>query len=277
MHNPTLPTSCSTEYKAVLNELIQEHKVKGGNLPKIVARAFADYHLTELQVRDILSTLNVKTFERPKGVTMDWRPSITVEDLSIKYTNPEDPEEYISCVPPPDGGDKPYVMHHTPEGYVTLEWFTKILPELEKMRQDGAADIHAHDHFKNESLSLGQVTTINRYFQGESIVGIKGICTQCFKVSLPRSGFGIRYVHAKNNAHEVRYCPGKPVPKFDSQKRPYVTHKEHGSWVCIDPVTSSPKYADVRQCAETHIPYEQYDFKKLSIRMPECECQKKNP
>src|ERR1700687_3223180 len=108
MGHPLQSTSNCTEYKALLNALIQEHRVKGGNLHKIVAHAFADYDLNEYQIKDILSSLNVKTFDRPKGVPYAWKPSIVEIDLSIKYTNPEDREEYILCVPPPDGVEKPY-------------------------------------------------------------------------------------------------------------------------------------------------------------------------
>ncbi len=242
-----------------------------------------------------------KSIENAKRVITnlpkDWMPRIsTTYHFSLSYHNPNDPLEYIAIVPPVSSGFRPYIIHHTSEGYVSPTWFDDVLPVLKQISYTKRPKNEVGKVFRNEKLTLGQVNTINHFFHEDPILKIAGVCTKCYRVSLPKKGFGVRYYFDG----EIKSIPPQGIIKeirLSARKggydRPYVTElvvapqgmtaldendnvqltrKGDQIWRMIDPQSNNSSFSIDPEKRNVHIDASVYDFDMLTMRLPVCLC-----
>jgi hypothetical protein len=252
--------------------------------------AMAEKH--DLSIKDVQELgihLGLKLYPWPAGIPKNWRYLLCKSYLSQKYIS-SDSFEYLTVVPPDRIGRLPYVIHRTSHGYADARWFYEIVPQLEKILKDPTVGNPFSGHFNSIlnslcnntgngiEMTIGQVHAINLFFD-KYVPGID-LCSTCFKVSLPRSGAGERWICRENEEFEVRLSAAKPKARFPVQQTEYISHSE------VDD-NGKKLYAlwDEKKCAvsfdrkmeqeATHIPWDIYDFNKFSLRMPGCKCKKK--
>ncbi len=161
------------------------------------------------------------------------------------------------------------------------------------------------EQFKNLSLTLGQVNTINHFFRKDPILRIKGLCTKCYRVSLPDKGFGVKYslrgkpqtIPSNGIIKELRFSARKPphnplpyvtelvvapegIDVWDQQEvngvnqdRKMTTRKGDLIWTMFDPRTERQEFSTTVKRRQTHIPASCYDFDKLSYSLEVCLCK----
>lgn len=124
----------------------------------------------------------------------------------------------------------------------------------------------------------GQIQAFNLFFE-KYVPGLEGICFSCFKVMLPRSGSGERWLHQDSSGaeYEVRLSAAKSLG-FPSQQSEYVSQT-------ITDINKARKFAmwDTKKCevvysnsmkqGPTHIPWPIYDYNKFILDMPICKCK----
>lgn len=256
---------------------------------RLIAKRAELHELSSSQVTELAVQIGLKWYPRPKNVPESWKLVICKDYLAQRYNNPDDPYEYIVVVRSDMRGGRPYIVHRTPEGYADVKWFYEVFPQLDKLLKDPAMGrpfsmsfnqiVNGWFRDAGKEMRPGHVQALNLFFE-KYVPGIKGICSTCFMVSLPRSGAGIRYTHRENEVNEIRLSAAKPAARFLSQRVEYVTHTEltqdgnviYITWDNLQGVAgSSPT---IKQ-SDTHIPWEVYDFNQCSIGMPTCKCPKK--
>jgi hypothetical protein len=92
-------------------------------------------------------------------------------------------------------------MHHTENGFVNANWFYEIVPELEKFSYRPFSE-EFNNHFNqlyekkypNRGMNPTQVRAVNLFFK-KFVPGVEGVCTKCYKIMLPRSGAGEKYLY----------------------------------------------------------------------------------
>lgn len=243
--------------------------------------------------------LGMKLFPRPKGIGQDWKYSLCKSYLSQRYTNPKNPCEYTVVVPPGNKGSLPYVIHRSGQGYADARWFLEVIPELATIISDPAVGRPFSMNFNSElnkffetrnhgkGMTPGQIQALNLFFE-KYVPGIEGICTSCFKVSLPISGAGERWTLRSDDRYEVRLSAAKPNGKSRQQSE-YVSHAEVDQnqellYALWDPAQCQVRYGhkivggqkNEQNIIDSHIPWKVYDFDKLSIGMPRCQCKNKS-
>lgn len=98
------------------------------------------------------------------GLPSDWIPLLNREYFSLAYHSPVDLCEYIAVVPSTPGG-LPYIVHHTSEAPIDPNWFNQVVPILYEISLQDRPHAEIGKPFKNQKLTLGQVNTINHFFQ----------------------------------------------------------------------------------------------------------------
>ncbi|GAB5411168.1 MAG: hypothetical protein ChlgKO_02820 [Chlamydiales bacterium] len=228
------------------------------------------------------------------GLPDTWIPFLNHQYFSLAYKNPKDPLEIISVVPAAPG-HLPYIVHETPDGCIHSDWFNKIVPILCDISRSDKIKKSLKNTFKNEELTLGQVNTINHFFKEDPLIKIEGVCTECYRVSLPDKGFGVKYLLKKipeplptNGAiKEIRYSAGK------AGKTPYVTEivlankgmnvedpnnefrktrYQEKIWTMHHEDSKNYSFSSYPRREETHIDAKAYDFNNLELRLPLCKC-----
>lgn len=228
------------------------------------------------------------------GLPDTWIPFLDDYYFSLAYRNPKDQNEYIIVVPSTPG-HLPHIIHQTSDGLVHPDWFNKIVPLLYKISVEGTIKRNITKPFKNENLTLGQVNTINHFFNQDPILKIEGVCTKCYQVSLPQKGFGVRYLLndlpdetiQDGIIEEIRYSAGK------CHTKPYVTEvliakkelnvenkngkiektkAEQKIWTMVNKNTGEYTFSNYKKREETHIDARIYDFDQLKLRLPICTC-----
>lgn len=211
-------------------------------------------------LKDLAKYLDIH-FEPPPKAYDQWYPSFCASLISVKYVNPQDHREYITIPTPRSPIGSIQVLHHYPTGYQCVEYFNAFIPrvslqELVAKYYEGAEA--ANDAVFDESeenrmivnshlLSSGRgnfsrtiaknvmihysdleeytVRVLHAFFD-IYVPYVDGVCSNCFKISLPDNGFGIKYDSVVNDAYnklEIRVSP--PKPDGDRQQRYlYVTN-----------------------------------------------------
>lgn len=189
-------------------------------------------------------------------------------------------------VVPKNYGHLPYLIHRTSVGYADITWFKEVIPELEKIIKDPTIGYSFSRKFNaavnqlfDKGMKPGQVQALNLFF-GKYVPGIEGVCTTCYKVTLPMSGAGEKWTNRKDERYEVRLSAAKPQSSHPGQQIEYVSHTEldgrneeiFATWNKKKGVAGFDKKMDQE---DTHIPWDVYDFNKFSVGMPLCRCRKK--
>lgn len=262
----------------------------------IIAKLAEEADLSSNQTTQLALHIGLKWYPRPKNVPESWKLLICKDHLSQKYLNPLDLREYVSIKLPKALGGLPYILHRTSQGYADAQWFYEMVPELEMLLKDPTIshpfselfNLTVNRLFENRrnglGMTVGQLQAINLFFE-KHVPGLDGICTTCFKISLPKSGAGERFVHRQNDFYEVRLSAAKPNARFPNQRIEYVTHREvdlaseisnptaiYSTW---NKKKKSMGFDKNVQQEDSHIPWNIYDFKKFEIGMPICKCMKK--
>jgi len=265
-------------WRDALYEAIRQSRdttaIAGIGLYKHISNAIDLSKLNEAQYIEVLGNCGVKTWPRPKNIPSEWIFSVSRKYLNVKFENPHNALEYVIVIPPHARGRQSYIIHHLPNMCVPAEWFEEILPQLDPMLHVKDVDKKAYEFVEKKMLTEKQVVLINDFFLRYRIPVIEGICRACFRVSLPKTGFGLRYQEKSNHHNEVRFCPGRKNSLNPSQQRPYVTQKESNKFLSIDESITPSKYGYTtdRRLPGVHIPYEKYDFNQLWTQP--CQCKR---
>lgn len=283
---------------------------KQGKYCHLVLQEAEKEQLSEWEVRKLANHLGIRWFP-PPYFAGTWLPSLCKIYLSVKYTNPKEPQEFIvlfSANTCKFGGK--IVIHHTPNGYLDKSWFTEFVPDLDQMAnnfQMAAGRIvdrggsfskqtsqqlrrefsaHINDPINSRysgGMSMDQIRATNAFFF-KYLPDVDGLCTRCFKLSLPRTGAGVRWFAPSNNFCEVRLSEPK-IFEHEGQRRLYLTHNYtyneqvlHVKWKGI--FNDTPTLTTTLKQQETHIPWELYDYEHLVASLPEhqghkflvCQC-----
>jgi hypothetical protein len=289
------------------------------------------YPLNLENVKQLASFLRIRHNFVPNQY-FRWTPSLSNLMSCIKYTNPANSKEYILDVPSKKNLYSTEILHHVPDqGFTAVDVFKRLtplaLPDLNDLKKNFYNDftvkhpnVLGYDTERqgkairgvfSKSVSKPINTTpdldpyairlIHAFF--EIIVPeIDDICSKCFKVSMPESGFGIKYLNkiADNLYYEVRLSPEK-LGGQNQQSQIYITNKlnVHGKVRFVEwQQTNEPVYNFTEDITKsiTHIPYRHNDqesifsflntkesidyFKKLSSKAPNliipiCQCHLK--
>ena len=170
---------------------------------------------------------------------------------------------------------------------ITKNDLSKLSPSLSpKAREDSVREkfgICVNDEinriFSSQGMKIEQVRAINAFF-GNYIPDVDGICANCFKLSLPRRGPGIRWFSLSLSQCEIRLSEPKLHGQI-GQRKIYITHqyalskKLHIKWDgTVNLPTLDPKSAQ----EYTHLCWKTYDYEYitncLSKQVPICQCPK---
>ena len=302
-------------WRDILQIARQEHpeSVNVYTYAKTIARLANASRLGKNDIIELALHLGIKVFPRDRtfhnylgsskrivtGLPDNWVPLLNETYFSLAYHNPEEFLEYIAVVPS-RSGSLPYIIHHTPEGYINPNWFNEVVPLLYQISCEANPKNHVGKTFKHQQLTLGQVNTINHFFKSDPILKIEGLCTNCYRVSLPKKGFGVRFHYEGQPKDMPPYGMIKEI-RFSARKsssmgptsKPYVTEliiaspgmnvetientsrpakRNEPIWTMIDSKTGRYGFSTYPERKETHIDAALYDFDKLSMRLPVCSC-----
>lgn len=171
------------------------------------ARISEELNLPASQLINLALHLGVRWFPKPVNIPDTWKIVLCKKFLSQRYNNPTNPEEYVVIKSPNSYGGLPYIIHKTSEGYAENRWFTEVIPNLNELLAQAFSDCKypytedfnttVNQFFENaqngKGMTVGQVAAFNLFFD-KYVPGLEGICTNCFRVSLPNSGAGERWV-----------------------------------------------------------------------------------
>lgn len=252
---------------------------------KILMALESEKHdLPEAQIKEMILSFERVLSRKPKNIPDNWKLKWCKFYLAPRYENPNDSMEYIVTIPHDDRGFLPYIIHHTRGGFADARWFYEIVPQLEQILRDKSLGRpfsfkfnEAINQMFGDQMTRGQVQAINVFF-GKFVPGIEGVCSTCYKVSLPDSGSGEKWTYRRKNKYEIRLSAAKPNGKA-GQKVEYVSHTELDSegnliFATWDKEKSEKGFDYFMRQKNTHIPWEVYDFDKFSLRMPLCTCRK---
>ncbi len=282
-------------WQDVIAKVKEEH-------PGVNQSSFKFKHLlaTEAEIHNLSWNLTnqlahyvgIKLYPRPNGLPETWPITLCKSYLAQKYINPLDPSEWLVVMHPDALGCLPYLIHRTPLGFADARWFYEIVPELANIVKDPTIG-HPFSMTFNEAVNQkfasqrngrgmtpGQIQTINLFFQ-QYVPGLEGVCSTCFKVMLPMSGAGERWIHNGQNekTYEVRLSAAKPMGK-NAQRTEYVSQtiidqnqnpaRKYALW---DTKNCRVGYTNNMKQEATHIPWEIYDYNKFNVDMPICLCK----
>lgn len=254
--------------KVTAAELIEQSKnyitslgIEISTLPRTNYRRFIrvyaeQYRLDERELKKLADHLDIKWFPPDSSIPHSYVPSICFEYDGIKYTNPDDSQEFTLFCSSKSIFGVECVLKHTKNGYQDPSYFTHFVPLLAdvwsnyqnalkpvsfsaqtplKKRDDILRNLQEryinsplNREYKN-GMSLTKHQVIHLFFN-QYLPGIEGICPICFKLSLPLKGFGASWESRKEQHSEVIYQEIRlSVPKlnssYDSHKILYVTHE----------------------------------------------------
>lgn len=197
-------------WREILQLASQEHHADANlhTYAKTVIRLANAFQLNSKDIIELAIHLRMKVFPKDRifrnylgeskkviaGLPDNWVPLLNDTYFSLAYHNPEDYLEYIA-VAPSNQGYPPHIIHHTSEGYVSPDWFNKVVPLLYQISYANKPKNEVGKVFKNQQLTLGQINTINHFLKSDPILKIEGLCTKCYQVSLPKKGLGVRFCY----------------------------------------------------------------------------------
>lgn len=302
-------------WRAVLQAARQGHLeiTNPYSYAKRIVRLANESQLSEKDIMELAIHLGMKVFPRDRtfqnyfyrskkivtGLPDNWVPLLNDTYFSLAYHNPQEFLEYIAVVPA-RSGSLPHIIHHTPEGYVSPNWFNEIVPILQSISYEASPKNKIRKAFIGQQLTLGQVNTINYFFKSDPILKIEGLCTKCYRVSLPKKGFGVRFYYEGHLRDmpphgiikEIRLSARKPS-SMGPTSIPYVTelvianpsmvvetdkgnlrpaNKNEQVYTMMNPTTGRYGFSTYAEREETHIDAALYDFDKLTMRLPVCTC-----
>ncbi|MCE2983175.1 MAG: hypothetical protein LW832_06380 [Parachlamydia sp.] len=79
------------------------------------------YSLTENQVKKLGQHIGIKWIA-PPYFAIAWKPSLCKIYMSVKYTNPNNPQEFIVIISSKSLFGIKSILHHTPNGYLDKSW-----------------------------------------------------------------------------------------------------------------------------------------------------------
>ena len=240
-----------------------------------------------------------------KSWTPSWIPSISMEYMSAKYTNPHCSEEFVILVSNRSVFGIKGVIEHTKNGFKDPTWFTDFVPTLVEISESYSSkvselpgNLNVNERIKAkrtignlsintplnaayQNMDIEQVRTINAFF-GEYLPSIEGICSRCFLLSLPDRGLGARWFSQDLQRCEVRLSIPKP-DGWPSQQILYVTqqykpvkkevyvkyegiiHEENENWT---DTSSNPEFTRNNRQSSVHIPWEKYCYTQTVLDLP---------
>lgn len=245
--------------------------------------------LKEDEIKDILVSCGYSAFPKPQSLIGDWKPIASMSYPAVQYVNTEEPGfyEWVTVIPHNHYGLKPHILHYSSgsESLVSNEqlefylWFQNEYPALQKIKMEVDLKDNKHvagllfERYKENSLSLIQITFLNTYFGNTSIfkqvMKDIGLCFKCFKPGLPNSGLGISRIF---NYFSIRHMQKKEWSKDETQKVDYVIINDSGKFVTLN------KDAQIgvtinRKDPDAHIPLEKYNRSELLLGKSEkCKC-----
>ena len=251
------------------------------------------YNLSRDSVVNLATYLGIRLFSQPTGIPTTWPMSLCKKYLTQKYINPADITEWVVVKQADAWGGLPYVIHRTPHGFADARWFYEVAPQLYDIAKDPTLGIVFSGKFNEtvnkkfisqnnfKGMTPGQIQTINLFFD-KYVPSLEGLCSTCFKVSLPRSGAGERWVREEANGmiYEVRLSAAKPTGQ-KGQRIEYVSqtiidqNQDKNYFALWDPIKSSFEYTNNMKQEYTHIPWSTYDYNKFNVNMPLCLCKGK--
>jgi hypothetical protein len=259
----------------------------------LVASEIENNLLSSNHVKYLANQLNIKLYPRPLGLPEEWPVTLCKSFLSQKYINPLDTSEWLVVLRPDAYGKLPYIIHRTSIGFADARWFYEVVPQLASIVKDPSFgrpfsmsfNENINKMFASErngkGMTTGQIQAINLFFQ-KYVPGVESICTTCFKVMLPRSGAGERWLHEAQNGekYEVRLSAAKPMGQT-GQRREYISQtiidkNQAFTYALWDPKKCNVEYSDDMKQEGTHIPWTIYDYSKFNIGMPICRCKQKS-
>lgn len=282
-----------TSSQTVLAMLQKEYpsvSIRSIKFKRLAARLAAEHDLSSYYVTQLAMSLGLKWYPRPKNLPENWKLILCKSFLSQRYVNPIDPEESIVVKPPCNFGAMPHLIHRTSHGLADAAWFYEIVPQLEQFLKDPTTghvfsktfNKNLNEKLENDrkglGMTIGQVQAINLFFD-KYVPELEGICTTCFRVSLPKSGAGERWTHRSNERYEIRLSAAK-LNGREGQQVEYVSHTEVNHeqkliFAAWNKKQKAANFSDEMAQKNTHIPWDVYDFNKFKIGMPLCNCLKK--
>jgi hypothetical protein len=267
-----------------------------------------------------------------------WIPSLSNLLTSLKFTNPDNPKEYILCVrtnmtesTEVTAQESRVILRHTSNGFSSFEAFQDLtsiqLPNLNVLKENFAKDLKEnHPDILNYtekkkgdvvrgSFTRNVIEPINRVvnrldpftikliytFFEIAIPELDCVCLDCFTVSMPNSGFGIRYELRKADhlSYEIRLSP-KKLGGQAQQLQMYITNKinvngmiRYIKWQKKDPAEHpAASYSLTEKVGDfwTHLPFGSNNQKEVfnflssdeaiqnfssnsNITIPLCQCK----
>lgn len=257
----------------------------------LVIEESENYYLNIHQVKWLADKLNIPYEKIPEQYSA-WIPGFSNYLTCIKYTNPSDPREYILQAQARNKLGSLELLHRDPSNpkvfssvvfQKIIPYFTEDLDALrnnlhQKVKQDHPA-IQTYDLDKQGAIirgAFGEVVckTVNKShpsidpftirvihaFFDIGIPEIDGMCPKCYRVSMPKSGFGIRYKSSLNDGlyYEVRLSSEK-LCGYPQQSEIYITNtlNMHGQIRYVKWTESNDNFNLTQMIDEeiTHIPY----------------------
>jgi len=276
--------------------------IRSNSSPKyrhLVLKAASQYHLSPVELKSLAGHLGIEWISPPRSIPKTWTPSISTKPIGIKYTNPNDSEDYAVLVSSQSIFGVKGIIRHTSKGYLDISWFTEFVPMLADVYAEyesaigelpSQCDVLKRIRQERALMSRYINDSINaKYDQGMTVEqsgaihallktympGVEGLCRKCYKLFLPRSGLGESW-QLKNS--EIRLS----APKVDGrpgQRILYVTHQikpDEKEVISLkyEGIVREPevKWLDGRQPLQltnkedqldTHIPWEIYDSAQI--------------
>jgi len=242
-----------------------------------------EYHLSERELKKLAEYLHIEWFDRDHSIPQSFIASLSLEHEGIKYTNPNDHQEFtIFCSSKSIFGVK-CVLKHTQKGYQDPTYFTHFVPSLaivksnyyealkpisqkiERLspkKRDEILRFHAqrtvnsplNREYKDKGMNLTELQIIHLFFN-LYMPGCNGICQNCFKLSLPIEGFGARWLSKTPQHTEIRLSTPK-LNSYDAHRVLYVTHEfidKDLLYVAFEGIRYIPRQDDKGEIIESQV------------------------
>lgn len=253
---------------------------------------------SEERMRSILASYGFSVYPRPRSLYGNWSSSFSKTVPAIKYDNLDmtDIRECVTVMPHQLYGYGPHVLHYTSgtNSLVSSEeieffiWFNKYYGKLSEIQREignktgdkkGYVGEKLHELFKGEELTMYQISFLNTYFGNPSIfnqlMADIGLCFECFRPGIPRSGLGITRTHQKVH-YAIIHEQAKPWSKHSEQHRDYVRVNNSGQYLILDEMTGKVSFVTDKRDPKGHISYNLYDSENFLIGKPRCICKKRS-
>lgn len=186
-------------------------------------------------LRDLAIHFGIHLFEKPKNIPDGWKSTICKSYLAEKYYPESNVNEYV-IVKSERRGFNPYLIYRKNGVFVDALWFYEVIPQLEKLLEyisskgwkPFSANFNEYindffDSLPQKGLKIGQVDALNKFFE-KYVPEIEGICTTCYKLSLPNIGAGQKWVLKEDEDYEIRLSAAKKSG-LPGQKVEYVSFR----------------------------------------------------